>query len=108
MADNRLVVLRAPEANPIPGETLDYGRAFDIPRVSPGVIAEWVDAARDAGLASNHTRRNYQDDIEDFEAWREGRQITARLIERYLRHRRSAAGRDLSPTYRRRILAALR
>ena len=71
------------------------------------MIAGWI--AQAVGLASGHTRRNYQADIVDFEDWRKGRQVTRGLVEEYLQHRGDpGAQHELSPTYRQRILAALR
>jgi site-specific recombinase XerD len=83
-------------------------RIFDIPEIPRGLIDDWIKAAAEDTLGSAHTRRNYQADIEDFEAWRNGRQITKDLITEYLGYRNEKAGHDLSPTYRQRILAALR
>jgi len=107
MINNSLVVTRAIGESLPSSEVLDYSRIFEIPQVPPEVIAGWI--ARAIGLASEHTRRNYRADIADFEAWRKGRQVTRGLVEEYLQFRGGAgADHELSPTYRRRILAALR
>ena len=107
MLNNSLVVTRATGESLSSSETLDYARIFEIPQVLPEVIAGWI--AQAVGLASEHTRRNYQADIADFEDWRKGRQVTRGLVEGYLQQRGGpGAQHELSPTYRRRILAALR
>jgi site-specific recombinase XerD len=107
MMNNSLVVTRATDESLSSSEVLDYSRIFEIPQVLPEVITGWI--ARAVGLASEHTRRNYRADIADFEAWRKGRQVTRGLVEEYLQFRGGAgADHELSPTYRRRILAALR
>ena len=107
MLNNSLVVMRALDESLSTSETLDYARIFEIPQVPPEVIAGWI--ARAVGLASEHTRRNYQADITNFEAWRKGRQITRGLVDEYLQQRGgTGVVHELSPTYRRRIVAALR
>ncbi len=103
---NSIVVIK--DDIPALEENLDYSRAFEIPQIPSDVIADWIDQAKDGSLASGHTRRNYQADILNFEAWRRGRQITPKLVRDYLRHRRDETGHELSPTYRRRVLAAIR
>ena len=107
MTKNSLIVMRDTDESLSSSEILDYAHIFEIPQVPLEAIAAWIEGA--VGLASGHTRRNYRADIADFEAWRLGRQITRSLVEDYLQYRSGEdPDHDLSPTYRRRILAALR
>ena len=106
MLNNSLIVTRTTDESLSSSDTLDYARIFEIPQATRS----------DCKLDCTGSRVGVRAHVPELSGgynrlrgWRKGRQITRGLVEGYLQQRGGpGAEYELSPSYRRRILAALR